>query len=492
MAYFLGLILLLATSWASAVIPMAVTYNMHRTYPFESGTSYFASREAGTTSWCAWYMSRGYEPLTSCTSVGGNLYSITWYGSVSTDALYESKKLRCPDHSTNPNGTDHCVCDTGYVENVDKTACVPPPDKCDILKDMPYGGSVWADFGIRSRENYLTLSGTQTTTCAPEGCRVSGTVGGCGRSASTGRTFCDIENGKFTGTSCEFKPSTDEPPPGDNPDDDEPDNKPPAPCPTGKCHGEVNGVRVCVPCGETNDPPPKPPTPPSSDAPPSSNPGGGNNTTTHSQDNGNGTTTTTTTTNSSGTNCTGDKCTTTTTSTTTSSTTDNATGKPTKPPSTSSSTQQTEESRDDFCRKNPSNVACKGNTSTFGGSCGGPFVCEGDAIQCAIARDQLRRNCQAFEPQGTEEERAYGAAKGQTGVQTGNNPHNATFDVSGFNATSPLPTSGSGVKDLTVNIMGQSVTLPFSVINDALGWMGNLLIVAAWIAAYRIVTRGGN
>jgi hypothetical protein len=35
---------------------------------------------------------------------------------------------------------------------------------------------------------------------------------------------------------------------------------------------------------------------------------------------------------------------------------------------------------------------------SFGGVCGGAFTCDGDAIQCAIAKEQHLRACQMFEP----------------------------------------------------------------------------------------------
>jgi len=46
---------------------------------------------------------------------------------------------------------------------------------------------------------------------------------------------------------------------------------------------------------------------------------------------------------------------------------------------------------DDYCKKFPNDSKCI--KSSFGGSCGGAFNCNGDAIQCAIAREQHTRNC---------------------------------------------------------------------------------------------------
>lgn len=497
-------ILALCASPSFAVVPLQNTYQM--TCPWNAtfkptGTSQeglcntsgpqCAKYQGGPTNTAVWRSNRCFAELAG----GGSL------GQLEMIVIDTS----CPANSVTTSDLSACTCLSGYIESSDGKSCVRPPDACDVIEGMPYGGTAWVDFGIQSRPQMQALPGTQQTVCAPaERCMITGTVSGCGRNASTGRTFCDISNGTFDGgPNCTPLESSDEPPPS-GPDDEPPDDKPPAPCPAGKCMGTVNGVHVCVPCGETSDKPPKPPepaTPPDPDNPPPSNPpppgtpggasgGGGSNTTTTTRDNGNGTSTTTTTDTDVSTNCTGKRCTTTTTTTTTTSTTDNSSGEPTKPPTTTSRTDETEESRDDFCKKNPNHLACKGNQSSFGGSCGGQYVCEGDAIQCAIARDQLLRNCQAFEPQGTEEEGLYGSAKGQTGNVTGTNPNNATFDVSVFATGSPLPSSGSGVEDLTISIAGQSVVLPFSKINTALGWIGNLILIAAWLVAYRIVTRG--
>lgn len=54
---------------------------------------------------------------------------------------------------------------------------------------------------------------------------------------------------------------------------------------------------------------------------------------------------------------------------------------------------------------------CGNGTDSFGGSCGGTFTCDGDAIQCAIAKEQHIRACQAFEPSTAGGDWADGADK---------------------------------------------------------------------------------
>ena len=57
----------------------------------------------------------------------------------------------------------------------------------------------------------------------------------------------------------------------------------------------------------------------------------------------------------------------------------------------------------DFCKKHPDSSICiKGQ---FGGSCGGGsggFQCKGDAVQCAIAKEIHRRNCEVLEAKNAE------------------------------------------------------------------------------------------
>lgn len=49
----------------------------------------------------------------------------------------------------------------------------------------------------------------------------------------------------------------------------------------------------------------------------------------------------------------------------------------------------------DFCKENPTLDSCK--SGSFQGSCKANFKCEGDAVQCAMATEQHKRNCELFE-----------------------------------------------------------------------------------------------
>lgn len=143
--------------------------------------------------------------------------------------------------------------------------------------------------------------------------------------------------------------------------------------------------------------------------------------------------------------------------------------------------------------KNPGNGTGDGdgNGSGFGGSCGGGFTCTGDAVQCAMAKEQYSKNCKIFEPQGTQEESAYAAGKGQTGNVTGDNPNNAEVAVGeGISGDSIVGGSGAGMHDVSITVMGQSINVEFSKVNPYLGMIGNVMLLVAWVLAFRIVGRG--
>lgn len=131
----------------------------------------------------------------------------------------------------------------------------------------------------------------------------------------------------------------------------------------------------------------------------------------------------------------------------------------------------------------------EGDGSAFGGSCMAGFVCEGDAVQCAIAREQHRRNCVMFNDPSPES-LLYEANKNKTGNQTGDNPNNETVSLAGRIDTSDALGGGACIPDLNVTVWGQSLTLPFSTICPSLAMLGNLLVAVSMLLAARIVTRG--
>lgn len=141
-----------------------------------------------------------------------------------------------------------------------------------------------------------------------------------------------------------------------------------------------------------------------------------------------------------------------------------------------------------FCKENPDLPICK--KSTFGGSCAANFACDGDAIQCAIAKEQHLRNCKMFDDP-SDESRLYDAEKVKDPRRdvTSDLPGNETIDLSTRLRTDDALGGGGGscIPDLNVTVWGQGVTLPISGICPYLGYLGYVLVAVASLAAARIV-----
>lgn len=130
-----------------------------------------------------------------------------------------------------------------------------------------------------------------------------------------------------------------------------------------------------------------------------------------------------------------------------------------------------------------------GEESGFGGTCMAGFACDGDAIQCAIAKEQYARNCKLFDDTSAESD-LYNANKGKTGNQTGDLPGNETISLTGRIDTSDPLGGGGCFGDLSVTVWGTSVSLPLSNLCQYLAMLGNILVAVSMLMAARIVTRG--
>lgn len=130
----------------------------------------------------------------------------------------------------------------------------------------------------------------------------------------------------------------------------------------------------------------------------------------------------------------------------------------------------------------------KDKPGLFSGSCGA-FTCDGDAIQCAIAKEQHRRNCQMFEDK-TPESELYNASKTKTGNQTGDLPGNSTltFGSDKYDTTNLLG-GASCIGDITVEVMGQPVVLQVSRVCPFLEWLRMALLAVGAVLWVVIVFR---
>lgn len=278
-------------------------------------------------------------------------------------------------------------------------------------------------------------------------CAFSGGVGSCdliktGRYIATGSQCGGVDSGELTDKT-PVNPST-------------PENQ----CvKNGQSFGEVSGNIVCVPKGTTG----APTIPPLPDAPKvttKTNPDGSTTTTTtNTVVNNNGTVTTTTTINN------GD------------GTTD-----------TSSQTQD----QAGFCEQNTSSTLCGegGGDSAFAGSCASSFTCDGDAIQCAIAKEQHERNCILYHDTTTLSDLGNEVSTNGDMGEASNPAADDNREI--IDLPESLDASNGGItgtlEDVTVStVYGQSIVLPFTDLIPYLQFMGYIALAFAYFGAYKIV-----
>lgn len=359
----------------------------------------------------------------------------------------------CPANSI-PAGNDNCACSSGYVEA--NGQCKPQKNgPCGSLEDKPLGVPLNLSYGNRSVASLARMVGRTTKSCfgggdGSQGCAVTGTVQGCWGASDGGAAGCRVTGAAFTGDSCEPDPNPDECPPGTEPSAYVPgvcipkeNNCPPGSSPSkyaaGVCIPDENtcppgqspskyAQGVCVPDespdADGNDEEGEP-----SKCPPGYVPSKyvkdicipADRT---SKPDGDVT-------------CKDGVCTI------------------TKPDGTTE-----EKPQDTFCKENPDSPMCiKGQ---FGGSCGAGFSCEGDAIQCAMAKEQHRRNCELY---GEDKDPASLTNK----ALNGNDPSSADalranaqqvnvgmLDDGGFGWSRACP------PDPSFDVPGGSFSIPFS------------------------------
>lgn len=127
--------------------------------------------------------------------------------------------------------------------------------------------------------------------------------------------------------------------------------------------------------------------------------------------------------------------------------------------------------------------------SGFGGNCEAGFACEGDAIFCAIAKEQHVRACRLFDKKSVESE-LYEKEKGKQGEQTKDLPGNKEESMANRISTADAFGSGQCIQDLSVVVAGHSLSLPMSKICPSLAIIGNIMVAVSLLLAIRIVGRG--
>ena len=133
----------------------------------------------------------------------------------------------------------------------------------------------------------------------------------------------------------------------------------------------------------------------------------------------------------------------------------------------------------------------------WGGDCKKGFVCEGDALICAISQAEHKRNCELLEnPKESDEHKAYidALAAANRAAESGEgilSDLTEEVDISnGRINTSSAIGSGSCLKDVRVDVLGKSIVLPLSDLCPYLAALGNVLMAISFLLAARIILRG--
>ncbi len=378
-----------------------------------------------------------------------------WAGRNQVVTTFGIASLSCPANSTLSGST--CACNSGYTQS--GSSCIIPD-----VNNCPKAGTPagrWSRPYVAGKgisDAYAVCDG-ETPSGSPDGslCVVS-IVG----DIAVGTPYVVYGTATYTGAksaSCNGDGGSGTTPGSANTTPPVEGEPAPTPCKSGEAPGTVNGITKCYPAGSTG----KPVTTPSS-------------TTTSTSVDGN---TPTSTGISQSVTCQLGQCTTTTTTTTTSSTGGT---------STTSSTKT--ESQGDYCQANPRSAQCI--TSSFGsGACGTTPVCDGDAIQCAVASFTFKTQCAlTTAPTGSADLDKYNeeAAKAQ-GDQTAAITSTVNIGASSFDQTDMLGAT-SGLQDLVVNVAGMNVTVPFSQMNVWLARIGMVMQACTFLLCARIVMRG--
>lgn len=430
------LLLLICALLASSVAQAATTYNATVTYKYQAGDQPTASTPGGACT-AGSIVTDGtvretvgqpgfYDCWVPLNQGYGNFWQIA-----KVQTLYT-----CPQGGT-----------------LSGTQCVGAPD-CPEGQVRALNGQCIEDCQAKIGQTFAgatLLNQLQNSYCVGD-CQVkliTGTKGGSicmGNSPVTLAYPCDTGVFGYTGAQCAGSPTLPQQP-----------QAPPEICPPNKCAGTVNGVTVCVDCGNGNKRT-------DIEGGETTNSDGSKTTTqretTYGGDGAGSVTTTTTTTNTDPAG--------------------NVTG---------TTTTKQNDQFDSFCKENPSLTICK--NSSFGGNCAA-FTCDGDAIQCAVAREQHKRNCTLFDTQTTLSQLGDSVAAG-TDPQAANYPtapgQQQTISLTNaIDSTNPLATGC--ISDKSFTFPNFTLTIPLSMICPYLEFMGQIVLAFAFLMAARI-TFGG-
>ena len=353
-------------------------------------------------------------------------------------------------------------CEEGYLRD-ESGACVPPP--CEppnfinqfgqCQEPCPEAGSASGSMHVHEGGNVCS----QSCERKPTKCSLKINIEG----PQDGGYVCDYV---FTGSSCDWigEKFTDAPP------GPEPQPEPePEPCGSGKVSGTFNGQTICLDAGENTlrDDTKK-------------------ETTETTKDDGTKEVRETTTDTRSQFDPKTGKTKTTITETTTTTTVDangNTTGT-----NTEIVIRERESSGNNVDRDSGNGDGGEEEGGgTFAGACGIAPVCEGDAVQCAIAAAVFETQCAlAYEQQALNEQ--WTAIETYDGTEEGGALEKK--DISeGLSELLDTPKQGpgGGLTDKAYTVFGKTVVLPFSLINQYLNVFYWAMQTIAWLVAVKIL-----
>jgi hypothetical protein len=148
-----------------------------------------------------------------------------------------------------------------------------------------------------------------------------------------------------------------------------------------------------------------------------------------------------------------------------------------------------DEQQPEFCEIHPSSIICK-NSSINAGYCNvgksTGFTCDGDAIQCAIAKEQQAANCKFYETDDSLTAK-YNEALNDNLANNPSLPQNAHEINLPTSLDASSPYAGQCNPDLVIAFNGDSITIPFSKWCDILASLGYLFLAMAYMSAAYIL-----
>jgi hypothetical protein len=127
--------------------------------------------------------------------------------------------------------------------------------------------------------------------------------------------------------------------------------------------------------------------------------------------------------------------------------------------------------------------------SAFGGSCEANFTCDGDAIFCAIALEQHRRDCTLFEDETPLSELG-------NQVVSGEDPLEESLPKPDDPEVVELPQlddteifAASCIADIETSVLGQPIHIDTDQFCEVAAMLGNIMVMGCAIIAAFIIGR---